>query len=190
MSRDTISVAHLKETSLFKCCKRLVHTLFWSMYASPVTVTFQYTWEIIEWDEYFNTPIEKTKVKIYLEKCPGTCFIYCYFIFAFVTSSGFKNTICDRKFSLRSSVLSGVCFNLERARSKYTITEENIELIVQVDDKRYAYWHHQPRAHMACFPTIPFPLLEYDLQSYYVVKLGFVFSVPDELFELIMFLNQ
>ena len=116
MSRDTVSVAHLKETSLFKWCKRLAQTVLWSMYGSPVIVTFQYTWEIIEWDEYFKTPIEKTKVKIYLEKWPCTCFIYCNFIFAFVTSSGFKNTICDRKFSLRSSVLSGVCFNLERAR--------------------------------------------------------------------------
>lgn len=142
----------MKETSLFKCCKRLAHALFWSMYASPVIVTFQYTWEIIEWDEYFKIPIEKTKVKIYLEKCPGTCFIYCNLFLLLL-----HQTICDRKFSLRSSVLSGVCFNLERARSKYTYTEENIALIVQVDDKRYAYWHHQSRAHMAYFPTIPFP---------------------------------
>ena len=43
---------------------------------------------------------------------------------------------------------------------------------------------------MAYFPTILFPLLEYDLQSYYVVKIGFIFSAPGELFELIMFLNQ
>ena len=185
MSRDTISVAHLKETSLFKCCKRLAHTLFWSMYASPVTVTFQYTWEIIEWDEYFKIPIEKTKVKIYLEKWPGTCFIYCNFIFAFVTSNYLWQEI------LSSFKCPFWClFQFRKSKKKYTITEENIELIVQVDDKRYAYWHHQSRAHMTYFPIIPFPFLEYDLQSYYVVKLGFVFSVPDDLFELIMFLYQ